>query len=677
MRARRAALTSVLALAVGVGVFTPVLADDPHATGADGAVFLVGAATRSVAPQGPAQATHVGGYGDCRGCPTTDVRAGDAFAVRAMYVSNGTSAVVLVSAPFEGWFAGYQQEYDAQGTQVDRLGITSLRQDAAAQLSHDDLAVTSADVLVSTIHCHACPTLIGVWGPTNVDYLRFVYRQTLDAIAAAQAAAAPARLRWATADLGYVNDVTVGQANANEGWPVDGQLSILQAVAVHSGHGHGPPSGVPAQPAGDGDVVATYVNVPVHGNIVWGPGLHEMNDEHFGAAAQWLEAHAGGVAVVAAGTLGDQTSPMQGDSSRLKNDPRPSADGAGYPRAYDDIDRLGALTGSTVVEALAEHGHVVQSSEVGGAESYQLVPVNNPVILGLFYGHALPDIPMVTHDGAVAGSQTADRAILPPYMAGDAIGVWFTVLRIGDVAVVSEPGEAFPHVSFAIREAITGADAVFTVGNAQDQLGYYYEEWAYPGTLYYSADHYLYNIGPTLAQQNIVAATVDAQALGFDVAPTATSMTSAAGNDYTRIALRAGIQVWGYPQGMHDVLPTSTDQGITIPLGVYSNHARGSEVGVPGAEVDSAAPVVTVDGVVVSGVTTSRVQFVPVTFPCPGTYLVSATLPGTSASWSSYVHVYAPDRVTNTAVYPDGTGPHPLAMQNRDDGPERHCAGGA
>ena len=670
-----ALVAAVVSLGLGVGVFSPVVAGGPPSRGDAGAIFLVGAATRNVSPVGPSQATHVGGYGDCRDCPTTAVRAGDAFAVRAMYVSNGKSAVVLVSAPFEGWFAGYQQEYDATGKQVDRLGITSLRADAAARLSHDGLAVTSADVLVSTIHCHACPTLIGVWGPTNVDYLRFVYQQTLDAIAAAQAAAVPAHLRWATADFGYVNDVTVGQANANEGWPVDGRLSILQATAVAIGQSKAPVERGGPSDRGDGDVVATYVDVPVHGNIVWGPGLHEMNDEHFGAAAQWLEAHVGGVAVVAAGTLGDQTSPMQGDDTRLKDDPRPAPDAYGYPRAYDDVDRLGALTGSTALEALTQHGHVVQSDEVGGAESYQLVPVNNPVILGLFYGHALPnDIPMVTHDGSVAGQQTADRGILPPYMVGDAIGVWFTVLRIGGVAVVSEPGEAFPHVSFAIRDAITGADAVFTVGNAQDQLGYYYEEWAYPETFYYSADHYLYNVGPTLAQQNILAATLDAQSLGFAVAPTTTSMTSAADNDYTRIALKAGIQVWGFPQGMHDVLAfSSSDHGITIPLGVFTNHARGSEVGVPGAEVDTGAPVVTVDGLPLNGLTTSRVQFVPVTFQCPGTYLVAATLPGTTASWSTYVHVYSSGIVTNTAVYPSGTGPHPLAMQNRYDGPDRHC----
>lgn len=129
------------------------------------------------------------------------------------------------------------------------------------------------------------------------------------------------------------------------------------------------------------------------------------------------------------------------------------------------------------------------------------------------------------------------------------------------------------------------------------------------------------------------------------MAPTATSFTSAADNDYTRIALKAGIQVWGFPQGMHDALALSgTDSGITTPLSVSTNHARGSEEGVPGAEVDTGAPVVTVDGVQISGLTTSRVQFVPVTFPCPGTDLVSATLPGTTASWSTYVHVYSSDR---------------------------------
>lgn len=614
--------------------------------------FLVGAATRTVAPVDQSMATHVGGYGTCRGCPTTAVRAGDDFVVRAMYVSNGDHAVVMVAAPFEGWFAGYQQEFDRTGKQVERLGITSLRQDAATQLSAAlgrPGAVGQQDIIVSTIHCHACPTLIGVWGPTNVVYLRYVYRQTLAAILAAQAAAVSATLRWATADIGYANDVTVGQANANEGWPIDGQLSVLQARAVD-----------------DSRVVASYMNVPIHGNIIAGPDLHEMDTEHFGAAARWIEQHEGGVAVVAAGTLGDQTSPMQGETTRDRNDQRPN-DGRGYPVGYDVIDRLGALTGSTAEEALRFHGHDVTDATVGGAEQYQLVPTDNPVILGLIYGHAVPDVPGVKSGSNLAGNETADRAITPPYMAGIEVGVWFTTLRIGGIAIVSEPGEAFPHVSFSIRDSIPGADAVFTVGNAQDQLGYYFEPYAYPGTFYYSADHYTFYLGKTFAQQNIQSAMLDARQLGFAVAPSVSSITSVLGNDYTRVALKAGIQAWAYPHGANDPLPASTPGGIPVALGVYWNHARGSEVGVPNAEVPTGAPDVRVDGVPVPNVGNTMRQFVVVTVPCPGSYAIDVSLPGTSATWHSVMHVYSADEITNTTSYPDGTGPHPLALQNQND----------
>lgn len=647
-------LLAALPVLVTLSVLTPAQAQRPAAVrGTAGPVFQVGAAVRSTRPLTPAQSTHVGGFGDCLGCAdhgTTQVRAHDDLDARALYIRSGNKAVVLATVPLEGWFAGYQEGA--------RLGLTELRQEAAADLSKLPGAapVSSADIIVNSNHCHSCPTVVGLWANTNPAYLRLVYDQTLAAILAAARASRPATLRWATADIGYVNDVVVGQANANEGWPIDGQLSVLQARDLR------------------GEAVATWASVPAHGNIGFGPDLPEMNSEYFGAAARWFERHEGGIGMVAAGTLGDQTTPMQGDDTRLAGDPRPApkarpgnATKSGYPRAYDVMDRLGALVGSTAVEALRFHGHAMKSAAVDGAESYQLAASDNPLLLALIYGHALPDIPMVTHDGHVAGQTTADRSILPPYLVGANVGVWFTTLRIGDLAVASEPGEAFPHVTQAIREVLKGAAATFVVGNAQDQLGYYFEEWAYPQTLYYSADHYLYNLGPTLAQQNIQAEVVNGQALGFGVNESVESLTAAGGNDHLRYALKGGIQVWGYPQGLRDPL-----HGLTIPLGVYWNNARGSEAGVPGAEVATGAPIVTVDGQRVA-VTASKTQFASFTAPCAGDYHVHASLPGTGQTWDVVVHVRSGGEVTNTVTYPSGTGDHPLAAQNAHDGRRRSC----
>ncbi|MCU1588249.1 MAG: hypothetical protein JWN31_1742 [Frankiales bacterium] len=630
---------------------------NPHATAQRvaarglGPTFEVGAAVRSIRPATAAQYTHVGGYGDCLGCDahgTGAVRAHDDLDARAVYVRSKGKAVVLASVPLEGWFAGYQEG--------SRLGLTDLRQEAAARISALGTTMTEADIIVNSNHCHSCPTVVGLWANTNPLYLRRVYDQTLAAIVAAAKAARPAHLRWAAADLGYVNDVVVGQANANEGWPVDGQLSVLQARDLH------------------GRTIATWASVPVHGNIGFGPDLPEMTSEYFGAAARWFEAHQGGIGIVAAASLGDQTSPMQGDDTRLPGDRRAAPRARpgnktphGYPRAYDVMDRLGALVGTTAVEALTRHGQPMVSDAVGGAESYQVVPISNPLLVALLYGHALPDIPMLTHDGTFAGQRTADRSILPPYTVGAGVGVWFTTLRLGAVAVASEPGEAFPHVTQAIREVLKGAASTFVVGNAQDQLGYYYEEWAFPQTLYYSADHYLYNVGPTLAQQNIQAEVVNGEQLGFGLGESVESITAVAGNDNLRYPLKAGIQVWAYPQALRDPL-----RGLTIPLGVYWNDARGNEYGVPGAELHTGKPIVTVNGRPVP-LTGEKTQFAAVTLPCAGDYRVHAALPGTSATWDVVIHVRSGTDVTNTVRYPSGTGAHPLAAQNAGDGHPAGC----
>ena len=640
MRARLVLVAAAALLAAGLPTVNAAQKAAP--------VFRVGAAVRSIRPATAAQATHVGGFGDCLGCAdhgTTAVRPGDDLDARALYVRGTGHAVVLASVPLEGWFAGYQEGA--------RLGLTELRSEAAAALSKlpGAVPVTQADIIVNSNHCHSCPTVVGLWANTNPAYLRRVYDQTLAAIIAAGRASVPAHVRWAAADIGYVNDVTVGQANANEGWAIDGQLSTLQARDLR------------------GKTVATWVSIPAHGNIGFGPDLPEMTSEHFGAAARWLEKHQGGVGIVAAATLGDQTTPLQGDATRLAGDPRRSpASGPGntqgYPRAYDDIDRLGALTGATAVEALTRHGHDMTTAQVGGAESYQLVAADNPLLLGLIYAHALPDVPSIKHDGKLAGQVTADRSIVPPYAVGAAIGVWFTTLRLGDIAVASEPGEAFPHVTAAIREVLKGAASTFIVSNAQDQLGYYFEEWAHVQTLYYSADHYLYNVGPTLAQQNIQAQVLNGRSLGFAVQPTVASLTGAADNDQTRYFTSAGVQVNGFPQGAADPL-ARVRGGIAVPIGLYWNVARGSEVNIPGAEAPTTATL-TVDGRPVA-VTKEKTQFVTVVVTC-GDHVLHATLPGTGQSWTTVMHVRSATDVTNTVSYPDKTGPHPLAAQNAHDG---------
>ncbi|GAC1526190.1 MAG: hypothetical protein NVS2B6_13620 [Thermoleophilaceae bacterium] len=583
---------------------------EPPPVGPRGERTLVGAATRSITPPGPEYATHVGGYGDCKGCDqtggTTEVNPGDDLKVRAVVVRRGSKAVVLASADLEGWFAGYKQG--------PGLGLNDLRKQVADELSRpvgqggQGLAMGSEDIIVQSIHCHACPTVVGIWGKTNVRYLGYVYEQARAAIEEAAANARPAALEWSTADIGYVNGVQLGIANANEGWPIDGQLSILRA-----------------RDASNGETIATYANVPAHGNIVHGPDSHKMSSEYFGAADRWLEGHLGGTAVVAPGTLGDQTTPMQATDST---------------RALAVDARLGALVGSTIDGALTAHAHPITDPTLGGAEQYLVVPFTNPALAGSDCQEAITQI---------VGIQI-DRSCEPPYaIASTGLGVWFTTLRIGSIAVASEPGEAFPHVSFAVRRVLSGAQAVFTAGQAQDQLGYYYEPWAFPTTFIYSADHNIFHASMALAEANAQVQVPNGTQLGFAVTPSAIDPT---GNDFSRVA-HPGVQVWGYPQAAE----AGQVGGATIWIGVYRAPARCS--GAPGlcspdpgdATVDfgDGSPPATAGSS--SGGGFDPAVDIEHTFPHPGDYEVKATL-RSGETWTSTVHVKSATVVTNTAHYP-------------------------
>lgn len=584
--------------------------------GPHGERTLVGVASRSITPPGPEYATHVGGYGDCKGCGgtagTTAVNPGDDLRVRAMVVRRGGRAEVMATADLEGWFAGYKQG--------SGLGLNDLRNQVAAELSKpvsqggQGLSMGAQDIIVSSIHCHACATVVGIWGPTNVRYLRYVYAQMRDAIEAAAASARPAALEWATSDIGYVNDVLLGQANANEGWPIDGQLSVLRATDARTGA-----------------TIGTYVNVPAHGNIVHGPDSHSMSSEYFGAADRWLESRLGGVGVVGPGTLGDQTTPMQGTAAA---------------QALTVDARLGALVGASVLHALATAAHPITDPTLAGAETYVVVPFTNPLLAGSDCSAALT---------SVVGIEIDRSCDLPYAVNAAALGSWFTTLRIGTIAIASEPGEAFPHVTFAVRRVLSGAQAVFTPGQAQDQLGYYYEPFAFPSTFVYSADHNIFHASMALAEANAQAQVPNGTSLGFAVTPSASDPT---GIDFSRIQ-HPGVQVFAYPEAQGAGAPGD----LNVPIGVYRAPARCqsanplptavcSSPGEPGpATVDFG------DGSPsVQAASPPRGPFACCldlrhTFPRPGAYDVRATLPS-GESWTSTVHVQTPSLLYNQAHYP-------------------------
>ena len=527
-------------------------------------VFDVGTAVVDISPP-PDHPQFLGGFGQMD-APTATVH--DPLQVRAFAVARGDQAIAFAIVDSQGWFSGYQE---------GPLGITDVREQVGNWLQqHGYPAAGAANVIVSSTHSHAAPTIMGIWGPTDPDYLKLVHDRTIEALEGAFSSLRPATLWTADADVSTIDGSNVEQTDIYDGWTVDGDLPLLWARDPHNGK-----------------TVGLYGNVPVHADVVNGAGLKEMSADHIGFARATLDQELGGTAVLAMGTLGRQESIVQ-------------------VGGYDDAHRVADYVVNASMHAL-EDAQPITSDELGAAEQYVTVPGTNPALLALVAGNA-------------AGFQctpaacTIDRSFLPPYQVGGALGTWINVFRIGDVAYVSEPGEAFPEVSAAIRASIP-ADKVRVVGMAQDQVGYYFppEDTTFT-TFPHDSDHLIYNSSLALADVNVDAAALAARSLGWDATP----VHPTTGMDDPQAFEKPGIQFF-------PVVPFSRDK--TILFDAAFNPAY-DEVPLVGEQ-----PVHWDFGDESNG--QSR-ELISHTYQRPGSYDVTATVTdeqGRSRSWTQTVHI--------------------------------------
>jgi hypothetical protein len=459
---RRLPLAAVTAAALLVPVSAYAVPGKGHPHPPRPAVFQVGTAVVDITPA-PDHPQYLGGFGQMA-APTSAVH--DPLQVRAFAVGNGDRLLEFAIVDSQGWFAGYQE---------GPYGVTDARQEAAAYLAgHGYPGTTQADLIVSSTHSHAAPTLMGIWGPVDVSYLRRVHDAAVTALEQAAASTRPAELWTAQADSSAIDGTNVSQTDIYDGYDVDPDTPVLWArdPSTH-------------------DTVGLYVNVPVHADVACGSCDNAMSADHIGIARDALGAATGGTAVVAMGTLGRQESIVQVGRWTYSSD-------------------VGRTVTDEVLTAL-RHARPLTDDTLRSAEQYVLVPLTNPLLAGLSYVNLVQPYTCVPD---VACS--IDRSITPPYVVGAAVGTWVTGFRIGDLAYLSQPGEAFPEVSQAIRDGIDGASAVHVVGMAQDQVGYYFPPEEAPATTVTNdSDHLQYNTSLTLADVNVLAASQVADALGF------------------------------------------------------------------------------------------------------------------------------------------------------------------
>jgi hypothetical protein len=116
-------------------------------------------------------------------------------------------------------------------------------------------------------------------------------------------------------------------------------------------------------------------------------------------------------------------------------------------------------------------------------------------------------IPALNDVGEIAGAPIM-RSNTPPWRTGTVVGTVTGSVRIGDVLLSSMPGEAYPQIPLAVRDALKGSGikGFMTAGLSNDQLGYIIANLpdAYPQVLARGAqgnDNILFNMSQTLGER--------------------------------------------------------------------------------------------------------------------------------------------------------------------------------
>jgi hypothetical protein len=575
----------ILACAAVLAVATPAGAAPAPA------MFKVGVASASLDPNLAGVDVYAGGFGASPPIRTMN----DPIEVRAFFISNGKHSVAMATVDAQAYFSAYQEGPD--------YGITSVRQMAAQAISGDGgPAMSGDDIIVQATHTHAGATLEGIWGPVPLPYLKLVHDQTIKALVEAERRAKSAHVQLGTFDAPWLSNIDNNQTDSYPGWASDGQVSVLRAVT---------PEGAP---------IGSFVSVPTHGDIVEGSGEKKLSADYFGFTRAALDERLGGINVVGPATLGREETPVQV---------------GGIPVAKWFSGVVTSIVGRAIAEA-----HWLTDDTIKSANTFTRVAGTNPALLALVAANKLPEDQKLQMWHAVSDDPIGqslypiDRSMDPPYLTGTAIGTDLTALRIGGAVFLSMPGEPFPEIRYALRDATTGADTIVALSKGQDDWGYFYPAFAWGFTSLYDSDHNIYNIAPQAGDQVILDQAANIRTLGF---PVDTAVGKPLPTRWEQ-ALRPGVQAMANP--------TWGDVGAsgTLPVvftAVYNQAFVYDRPGLPGGDRATPVHVDFGDGTSQDVTGDKRTRFTH-DF-APGTYTVRFTVTDASANqaaWQTVVTVY-------------------------------------
>jgi hypothetical protein len=608
---KTAAAAASALLLVGAGASSALAtpgtsAANPHA---DPSLFRVGTSVVNISPDTPMA---LGGYGSDY-IVTGGVH--DPLQVRAFFVGHGRQAVVFVTVDSQGWFAGYQTPNVGDGADNARV-------EAAAALVARGYHVNAADIVLSTTHDHAAPTLMGLWGHTDPAYLHEVKEAAVKAVVEAASHPRQAELWSATGTIhGLVSQLQGTDQTA--GFGIDDQLPILWA-----------------RQWGTGATIAMYADVPVHADQYdpTATGNNQWSADYPGWVRDRLAQLFGGTEEIAVGTLGRQET--------IGSDP-----------SYNEVVEQGRFVTNAIVRALAHARRITDTTLAADNVPFTTQATNTGLLAAMSCNH--PGGPIgcpgplsepASNNGqgtwdwsAVGGVFTINRSLNAPYFnalsASDfTLGTSTTVARVGDQVYATVPGEGFPEVTDAIERSFAsspGIEAAHVIDEGSDTLGYFGDFGGYPdGQL--EGDLTRNNVGPNVGQDNVNAVAEAGDQLGLS--PSDPAVTAQVTNP--QAWSEPGVQF--YPNRVESDDPTVSFYG--------SAHAADSASKSPSKTIGSTANTQG-DGLISWNFGDGTMGTEPIsarfthTFPGPGSYNVTASVSdnlGKSYSWTQSVLIDTP-----------------------------------
>jgi hypothetical protein len=399
----------------------------------------------------------------------------------ALRSCRGGATVVITAIDSQGYFAAYKE---------DPLGGEGYGADGIRAAASRVTGVPAAAMVISATHTHNSPDSVGVWGGgsqanNGAPYLSVVKAGAVKAIRDAVAALRPAKLLVGTADISSLQSTVSQVADDPKDYPVDSQLRVLQAVGFR-----------------DCAPISTLVDASVHATVageIKDTAGHDVIDPDWpGRVATDLErALPGDLPVVVPGAVG-RTQP------RFPRGEEPSSkDPLVQIAAYGDIlsRRVGtALAGATPVA----------SGPVGAQQTFLQEEIEDPALVALFYDES--GVPGPSGSPELGGLM---RSVLPPYTTGSTVRAEVQLLRVGDLALATTPGEAYPQNATELRARIHDR-ASFLLGTADDQVGYSPPAYEYPFVaLADGGDEGVFTINPHLGSDLVNTHLAQARAAGF------------------------------------------------------------------------------------------------------------------------------------------------------------------